>query len=489
MENRFNNRDFEQFVQQNADQYRMFPSEKVWDNIHNTLHVRKTWYGVGIILLFITVATVTMVMLSHRNNSLPIAQSLPPASLALNKNSNPERKELFIAPYSSTVKTTSDVVDAGKHHPSLFGSGLTGEMPAFTESDAAESGMNGNLATADLPAVVAVDPVEVRLANPVAATANIPARNPRIGKPEMHTALLAAGTDKPVTGSLSDKNDIAESDIHNNPAKETIRNTAELDKLSINHAGVTAVKINRNRKKIALQVYVTPLVSYRDLRENKAFIRAVQTGNIVPATYPAVPDVKNIVTHKPDLGIQLGLVGSYPLSKNISVFSGLQLTVSKYDIKAYNHPSEVTTIALSSAAGTRNTVSTYTNYRNIGGSNSDWLRNLYVSAAIPIGLEVKVAGNRKGYIGTSASVQPTFVIDNRSYLLSTDFKNYAQIPSLIRKVNMNAGFEVFAANTSGKIKWRIGPQVRYQTMSSFKKKYPVMEHLFDFGLKLGIMLR
>ena len=54
---------------------------------------------------------------------------------------------------------------------------------------------------------------------------------------------------------------------------------------------------------------------------------------------------------------------------------------------------------------------------------------------------------------------------------------------------MNAGFEVFAANTSGKIKWRIGPQVRYQTMSSFKKKYPVMEHLFDFGLKLGIMLR
>ena len=159
------------------------------------------------------------------------------------------------------------------------------------------------------------------------------------------------------------------------------------------------------------------------------------------------------------------------------------------DIRAYSHPSEVATIALSNAAGGTNTFSTVTNYRNAGGSKADWLKNLYFSASAPIGLELKLLGNRKTYMGISGTIQPTYITSNRSYLLSTDYKNYAEVPSLIRKWNINTGFEVFAGYTTGKLKWRVGPQVRYQTMSSFQKKYPVQEHLFDFGLKLGIMLK
>jgi len=70
MEDNFNNRDFEQFVKQNADQYRMFPSEKVWKNIHHTLHTRRRWFGLGLIVLLLTAGIVTWVMLSPsvRNN-------------------------------------------------------------------------------------------------------------------------------------------------------------------------------------------------------------------------------------------------------------------------------------------------------------------------------------------------------------------------------------------------------------------------------------
>jgi hypothetical protein len=81
------------------------------------------------------------------------------------------------------------------------------------------------------------------------------------------------------------------------------------------------------------------------------------------------------------------------------------------------------------------------------------------------------------------------MLSNKSYLLSTDYKNYAEVPSLMRKWNLNTGFEVFAGYTTKKLEWRIGPQVRYQTLSSFKDKYPVREHLFDFGLKVGVMLK
>jgi hypothetical protein len=167
----------------------------------------------------------------------------------------------------------------------------------------------------------------------------------------------------------------------------------------------------------------------------------------------------------------------------------LQFNISKYDIKAYSGASEVATISLSNSGGGTRTVSTLTNLRNTGTSaGADWLHNLYFSASVPVGLELKLIGNRRSYVGISGTVQPTYILSNRAYLISTDYKNYAEVPSLTRKWNINTGFEVFAGYTTGNVSWRVGPQVRYQAMSSFQNKYPIKEHLFDFGLKLGVML-
>lgn len=491
MENRFNNRDFEQFVKQNADQYRMFPSEKVWENIHGTLHVRKRWYGVGIILLFITVATVTLVMVNHPDKNPSIAQSIPPVNKHTTTDFKNEAADVFIAPASASVKHPNDVVSAGKHHPSLFATDFKTGTGIEEESEFIEE-TNSLIATAAVQPVPHISGESENISNAVNAQLqhgkNIGASGTSgsVARKSMPLTPVQPGM---TAGALLTENKIAEKTA--DPDKNEKIGNPLAGLLNNENKSVTTdpLKLKKKNKKLSLQAYITPLISYRDLKENKAFIRAVQTGNLTPMAYTPMPDINNIVTHKPDMGIQLGLSGSYPLTKGINLIGGIQLTVSKYDIKAYTHPSEVTTIALSSAAGGTNTVSTFTNYRNIGGYKADWLRNLYVSASIPVGLEVKITGNRKGYVGVSGTVQPTYVIDNRSYLLSTDFKNYAQIPSLIRKVNLNTGFELFVVNTSGKVKWRIGPQVRYQTMSSFKKKYPVEEHLFDFGLKLGILLR
>ncbi|MEK7225351.1 MAG: hypothetical protein AAB221_06685, partial [Bacteroidota bacterium] len=162
--------------------------------------------------------------------------------------------------------------------------------------------------------------------------------------------------------------------------------------------------------------------------------------------------------------------------------------VSKYDIRAYTYDSEVTTIALNTGGGS-NSVSTISNYRNFSGDNASWLRNLYISASMPVGLELKLNKNGKTEFGIAATVQPTLMLGDRVYLISTDYKNYAEVPSLTRKWNFSGGFEAFAGLRTGNIQWRIGPHVRYQMLSSFDSKYPVKEHLFDFGLKIGIMLK
>ena len=91
-------------------------------------------------------------------------------------------------------------------------------------------------------------------------------------------------------------------------------------------------------------------------------------------------------------------------------------------------------------------------------------------------------------MGIAGTLQPTYILSDKAYLISTDFKNYAEVPRLIRHVNLNTSFETFVNYTSGKTNWQIGPQVRYQVLSSFQNKYPVKENLFDFGVKVGVSI-
>jgi hypothetical protein len=61
-------------------------------------------------------------------------------------------------------------------------------------------------------------------------------------------------------------------------------------------------------------------------------------------------------------------------------------------------------------------------------------------ASVPVGIELKLSGNNKTQVGVIGTVQPTFLLSDRAYLLTTDYKNYAQVPSLSRKVEYEYRF-------------------------------------------------
>jgi hypothetical protein len=44
----------------------------------------------------------------------------------------------------------------------------------------------------------------------------------------------------------------------------------------------------------------------------------------------------------------------------------------------------------------------------------------------------------------------------------------------------------FISYKTGDLKWQVGPQLRYQLMSSFVKEYPIREHLFEYGITIGV---
>ncbi len=251
---------------------------------------------------------------------------------------------------------------------------------------------------------------------------------------------------------------------------------------------VNSYKPQKIRKKISWQLYVTPTVSYRRLSANKAYKNSPSATD--PAGYPFASlssDVNRAVTHKPDMGLEIGFSTRYPLSKNLKLRGGLQFNVNRYDIKAFVYNGEQATINLNGAGN--NSVTAWTYYRNYNGYKTDWLKNFYFSVSAPIGAELTLFGNKKTSFGIAGTVQPTYILSDRAYLISTDYKNYAEVPSLIRNVNLNTSFETFINYTSrNKTKWQVGPQVRYQVLSSFQSRYPVRENLFDFGLKIGVTL-
>ncbi len=75
MERNFNN-EFERFLKENADQYRLYPSSKVWNGIYSALHTRRKWFGLGIILLLVT-GTLVTILITHSSKETIVTVNKP----------------------------------------------------------------------------------------------------------------------------------------------------------------------------------------------------------------------------------------------------------------------------------------------------------------------------------------------------------------------------------------------------------------------------
>lgn len=485
MESQFNNNDFERFLKQNADQYRMFPSENVWKGIHNTLHTRRRWHGIGLALLLLSTGGLTWLMLSNSATKNPA--TLQQTVSAARKQTAAKPAAPVLTPPKANKVNYTPIASPGNQEKNLF--------IASSDWETVPSGLNP-LATQQQ---VATGTSAKTILDKESTT--LTAETRPIGKPAtamlISRPVIIADSEKagPVSGSkpgeMADLLPVPEAEKENTATRESLFDKTDIPLYPLTIESVlNSYLSDRKKRKATWQFYITPTVTYRKLNENKQFINNARS-NIGAASVVYSPDLNNLVTHRPDIGFQLGLGAAWPLSEKLSFTAGLQFNISKYDIWAYSYPSEVATIALRTDYGGTSTVSTVSNYRIIGfnrANKANWLRNFYFSASAPVGLDYSILRTKKNSLGVVATVQPTYVLGNRAWVISTDYKNYAEVPSLTRKVNVNAGIETYAGFKMGRSSWRIGPQVRYQTMSSFKKQYPVKEHLFDYGLKLGILL-
>jgi hypothetical protein len=236
------------------------------------------------------------------------------------------------------------------------------------------------------------------------------------------------------------------------------------------------------------QFYLTPSLSYRRL-EGKATSSTYQYTSFPYSTNSLFArDVNDAVKQHPYIGLELGTAMRYPLTNKLSLKTGLQFNYNQYKIDAYTGVPMLATYGMNNIGfGGRTPINTVSIYSNTDGYRKTTLKNEHILLSIPIGLEYLIAGNKNLNLSIASSIQPSYLIGNNAYLISTNLKNYAKEPTLSRRWNLNTAVEASLNFQSGSYRWSIAPQYRYQLLSSFKNKYPIKENLFDMGLKLGII--
>jgi hypothetical protein len=208
----------------------------------------------------------------------------------------------------------------------------------------------------------------------------------------------------------------------------------------------------------------------------------------VPVSLVHAGEAKNYVDHTPALGFEVGSNLLYRLTRNLTLKAGLQFSFSRYTIKAYSSNPQQTTIALNSFYGYyMDSITAYSSIRNFGGKRVENLNNDYYQLSVPLGFELRLLGNERLQLNVAGTIQPTYLLNTNSYLLTTDYTNYTKEPSLFRRWNVNGGLETFLSyKAHNGIRWQIGPEFRYQLLSTYNNQYPIRENLKGYGLKIGL---
>lgn len=439
MERNFYNDDFEEFLKQKADQYKLYPSERVWSNVYSSLHSRRRWFTVGLLLLLIT-STLIVSREIFLSNYARVAQKVnesisqtSAANTSFTTISATESPVIILAPN----KPTASSLNTGRSHLQKINDISNSSLPNNTED-----------AYNDETSVQVIENGSLPSGNEFDYT----------GKTNLSEATrIALALPLPALTIKKQRN--------NKPA---IQNDD------------AAPNIAPEKNKWNVQLYASPIVSYRRLSNLN------RNSKYVPVAINFDNNIDNYVRHKPAIGFELGTKVQYNVSNSLSFYAGAQLNYSRYYIDAYNYHAEKASIALNNSSPIADTVSNYTSIRNFDGYYPEQLQNQYFQLSVPIGAELKLLGSKRLQFSIAASVQPTYLISSNSYLLSSDYKNYIQNPDLARKFNVHTNFEAFVSYKMGGLKWQLGPQFRYQLLSSYTNDYGIREYLTEFGFKLGV---
>ncbi|MEP6926966.1 MAG: hypothetical protein ABI834_04980 [Ginsengibacter sp.] len=477
----------------------MAPSKKVWHGIYNDLHPGKRWPSVAMSFLLIF----TLVVIGHlnTNNSRQSAylsskisedkklthglkktgSSKSNQKIVLRKNDLNKSKEVFV--YSTGNPDKSIFSNEASENKNQIDNFKRDRLLAGTMTDGNNSGTSV-FEKLSIPNPPTSSSTIDNNSNIVPDKESQAQNNVRLnGKIEenIQEKIIAenvADLQSAKRISTGKKNSLNSEDVLRNKNIDEVN--AQL------YSSVEKKEAKHHKKgndKITWVYFLAPVVSSVSFSGHALTQSA--NANFSPAV--VVNLQQNKVLHNSALGLEAGAQMNYTVAKKLQFTTGAHLTHSGYNIISNEvHPTFGTLLLRDKATGAIYTKSFITHYGNGTGPAVVKIRNYNWEASIPFGLQYEVFENKKLQFKVGANLEPSLLLKYNSYILSSDGNNYVNDPSLLRRWNMSSNFGAFVTFNSSKFKWQIGPNVRYQWLSSYQKDYTIKEHLIDYGIRVGI---
>ncbi len=518
MEEKFYLDDFELSLQDQANDFKMAPSKKVWQGIYNGLHPGRRWPSITMSIVLLS-AVLSIGFINSKKNHLTASNSTQTANIStsvvagnfqdktaqVSSAALPilagNRPSLLIQTTAASGKSVTEKADAG--YITKMGNGedetvvqTTGRQPATVASSAAA---NKIIKESNIPDHDGVKekslPVTTFQENAEPILELQPVINEEISVIEIpvHNDL----TRNIESGDLS-QSEIQESgsissflagSITNNSVKTFKPSSFPLKK--IGHANNLMITKNAELKavrrkfsKIKWTYYAAPFVSTVRISGEK------NTQNLVSGLATPLPQVNQKglnIEKSAALGFEAGMQMNYKLTKKMSLTAGAHFTRSGYNIISnIVHPVLSTVVFRDPNSGNIYSRSFVSVYGDGSGASKELLHNYNYQASLPVGIQYTLFGTDKVQFNINASVEPSRVLKADAFVLSSDGRNYVSVPDLIRKWNIGTNFGPYVSFRSSKLVWNIGPNIRYQWLSTFQDSYTIKQHLIDYGIRLGI---
>ncbi len=483
--------ELEEFLQDEVKDHRMYPSDQIWRNIQNEVHGPQTWPALTFISIFIISALTVATLIN--NHPAQKAGKLVVLKNGYDKKIIPTDQPSVSSDFnaiSAEQVTASTIAQIEQQQLKDEANRVVSEAPIipirFIKEVAATAVPEQILKEIQLPTKPSF--LEESNSNNSAATTIVKEEgsnknaNLLIDVPESNSVFES----KTGIKKLSAENNATQNNALVQVAENNKIEAISTDEYLKEFAYKPITTVSTKNSKFGFGFFITPSTSYRSLSDFKA----KEILGTAPATAPVglnyTTNINEIVRHKPAVGLELGFAVLYNMSNRIKFKTGIQFNIRQYYIETFQSVADVTTISLVNNHGIEN-VSVLSLYNNNNGYRNAELDNKMYQVSIPIGFQYDIIKGKHIGVTAEASIQPTFTLNKSLYLLSTDYKHYADGNSLMRKWNINSSLGINLTYQTGVYQWFLGPQARFQHLPTYSNKYPITEYLMDYGIRLGFI--
>jgi hypothetical protein len=442
--------EFEKQLKEKADQFKMYPSDKVWNEVYSSLHTGRRRFVAGMTLLIggILFLAGSQLIFPSKNT---VSKTITSKNYAAAKPATQSNLHSFTTNnFASNTTDNSDVqhnTDGSLNTDIPFDlhSGLVSIQESRTDEMLESLPEKIQINNRAKP----IQPADLKVSEKEPAPVTIPELNQNEPPASSNNTII-----NPVSADLTTEKSVTQlTHIHND--------------------------------RFRWELYIAPTLNTHYLY-GLNYQTIAQTVQSAPIMVVHVANVNGFVDNTPMMGYDIGGNILYRISKNISLKAGLDFSFNRYYIKAYNSNPTQASATLNSYLGYVADSLVNSNSGITTDKNPQHYQNRYYQLSLPVGVEMNVAGNGKLQLHIGATLQPSYLLNTDAYVLTNDYSSYTKDPQAFRRWNLIAGTEMYLSYAVGKIRWEIGPQVRYQIFSTYKNSYPLQENMLNYGIRIGI---